>query len=65
MRGCAELSWHTGANYILSLDERARVQKAKQGEGHCSTRRLQVCSFHVAVTGHLCAEQWQSVHAPP
>lgn len=40
MRGCAELSWHAGANYILGLDERAHIQKAKQ-----------VCGFHVVVWG--------------
>lgn len=38
MRGCAELSWHAGANYILGLDERAHIQKAKQREELCSTQ---------------------------
>lgn len=61
MRGCAELSWHAGANYILGLDERAHIQKAKQREEMCSTHRLQVCSFHVAITRHLCTEQRQPV----
>lgn len=57
MRGCAELSWHAGANYILGLDERAHIQKAKQGEELCSTQRLQVCGFHVAITNCPCANR--------
>ena len=30
MRGCAELSWHTAANYFPGLDEQAHIQKAKR-----------------------------------
>lgn len=68
MRGCAELSWHAGANYILGLDERAHIQKAKQGEELCSTQGLQVCSFHVAICvlnrGSLCMPLHNSHHPP-
>lgn len=66
MRGCAELRRHTGANYSPDLDERAHIQKAKQTKEFCSTHRLQVCSFHVAVcvlnTGRLCVPPHNSQH---
>lgn len=30
MSGCAELSWHTAANYFPGFDEQAHIQKSKQ-----------------------------------
>lgn len=62
MRGCAELSWHTAANYFPGLDEQAHIQKAKQGGEHFSIQMFAVFLLQSQAT---CAEQWQSVHTAP
>lgn len=65
MRGCAELSWHAGANYILGLDERAHIQKAKQGEGLCSAQKatgLELSCCHE--WPFVCRGEASPVHGP-
>lgn len=45
MRGRAELSWHTGANYILGLDEQAHIQKANRERSSFQRRGYRSAAF--------------------